>query len=438
MPELPENILRLRSIPGVGNTTVWRLLRHFGSADAVLNANTHDLAAALTTSGSALSHEKIERIQHAAHFDPRPELDKAAQAGIDLIPYDDPSYPKPLLHTFDPPLLLYVRGQLTDADMVAVGIVGTRQATPYGRDSALELSGLLARGGYTIVSGLARGIDTFAHIGALKAGGRTVGVLGCGFDHMYPEENRDLALEMSRNGAVVSEFPMATAPSRETFPMRNRIIAGMAMGLLVIEAPLRSGSLITARLASEVGRSVFAIPGRVGDPGSEGCNKLIRDGATIVMSVDDIFLELNPQLEPALPELPDRKAFKKGRGKAEGKAGGKKERTQKKEEGAGRKTPGQLFASLLLPPEELKDDEEPQIATNRVAIANPPPLSREPNPKLTEEQARILSLLDAEWRNADDLTAASGLPAGRVVAALAMLKIMRLADQMPGQLYRRK
>lgn len=402
MPELTENLIRLRSAPGIGNATVWRLIRHFGSADAVLSAPPEALA-----SVKGLTPEKRERIRSAARFDPRPEMERAAQAGIDILPYDDPGYPQPLLHTFDPPLLLYVRGALTREDMVAVGIVGTRRTTPYGRDSALELSALLARGGYTIVSGLARGIDTFAHIGAMNAGGRTVGVLGCGFDHMYPEENRDLALEMSSRGAVISEFPMAAPPTRETFPMRNRIIAGMALGLLVIEAPLRSGSLITARIANEIGRSVFAVPGRVGDPGAEGCNKLIRDGATMVMSVDDIFTELNPSLP--LPRLPNPRDRKKKR----------------------------------QPEPEPEPESKPEPKPKAPKKAPPPPpaapeLDRKPNPRLSAEQAKILSVLTGEWQNADAICAASGLPAGKVVAALAMLKIMRLAEQNPGQMYKRK
>ncbi|MDR3077470.1 MAG: DNA-processing protein DprA, partial [Planctomycetota bacterium] len=281
MAELTENLLLLKDAPGVGNTIVWRLLKEFGSADGVFGASAEAL-----TRVRGVTLEKAAGILEAGRRDPRPELEKAAEAGINVIPYDDPSYPKPLLHSFDPPVILYVRGALADEDQVAVGIVGTRQATPYGRERALELSAALARGGYTVVSGLARGIDTFAHIGALNAGGRTAGVLGCGFSHMYPEENRDLALEMSRNGVVISEFSMDTRPSRETFPARNRFIAGLSLGLLVIEAPLRSGSLITARLANENGRVVFAVPGRVGDPGSEGCNKLIRDGAVMVTGPD--------------------------------------------------------------------------------------------------------------------------------------------------------
>lgn len=434
MPELTENCIRLRSAPGVGNAIIWRLLRYFGNADRVLGASHAQLTAV-----KGVTSEKARLILDSTRFDPRPEMESAVRAGVDVIPYDDPSYPKPLLHSFDPPLVLYVRGKLTLDDQVAAGIVGTRRASPYGRDSALELSASLSRGGYTIVSGLARGIDTFAHIGALNAGGRTVGVLGCGFDHMYPEENRDLALEMTRSGAVISEFSMATPPSRETFPTRNRIIAGMALGLLVIEAPLRSGSLITARLANEIGRTVFAIPGRVGDPGAEGCNKLIRDGAVIVTSIDDIFCELNPSL--SLPRLPNPQDYKKKPAARDdddkptvnsGLFGGKAAATP-----AEARAPRQKEADTSTAPdrrEEMHKAAKAAPVREESVVSDLP----RPRPKLTPEQEKVLTLLDGDWRNADDICASSGLPAGKVIATLAMLKLMRLAEQNPGQMYRRR
>ena len=406
MAELPENLIRLKTVPGVGNAILWRLLRRFGGSDGVLGATEAALA-----SVKGVTAEKARLVLDSARFDPRPEMEKAARAGVDIIPYDDPDYPKPLLHSFDPPAVLYVRGRLTREDQVAVGIVGTRRASPYGREHALTLSSTLARGGYTIVSGLARGIDTFAHIGALNAAGRTVGVLGCGFDHMYPEENRDLALEMTRTGAVVSEFDMATPPSRETFPTRNRIIAGMVLGLVVIEAPLRSGSLITARLANEIGRTVFAIPGRVGDAYSEGCNKLIRDGAAMVTTADDIFNELNPSLP--LPALPEREREKK-RSASEG--------------GLFRERDGNGAAAAKEPPAR-----KPALA--RLAE---PEAAYAPRPKLDGDQRRLLDCVADEWRSIDDLAADAGLPAGRASALLAMLKLMRLIEQGPGQMYRRR
>ncbi len=403
MAELTENLIRLKTVPGVGNAILWRLLREFGGSDGVLGAPASALAAVKGMTG-----EKARLVLEAGRFDPRPEMEKAVRAGVDIIPYDDPGYPKPLLHSFDPPVVLYVRGRLIRDDQVAAGIVGTRRASPYGRDSALSLASALARGGYTIVSGLALGIDTFAHIGALNAGGRTVGVLGCGFDHMYPEENRDLALEMTRNGAVVSEFPMATAPSRDTFPTRNRIIAGMSLGLVVVEAPLRSGALITARLANEIGRTVFALPGRMGDANSEGCNKLIRDGASVITGADDIFNELNPALP--LPEMPRRESAK---------------RTGKAESG------GRLFE-----PEKPVAGNRPRPENAEPKPAVPKGGNPAPNPKLNDEQRLVLGCLTGDWQTVDELTRASGVPAGRTSAALAMLRLVRLAEQGPGQTYK--
>ncbi|MCC8190863.1 MAG: DNA-processing protein DprA [Planctomycetes bacterium] len=403
MAELTENLIRLKSVAGVGNIILWRLIQQFGNSDRVFGATESQLRQV-----SGVSQDKARRILAAVSHDPRPELEKAVAAGIEIIPYDDPSYPRPLLFTPDPPVVLYVLGRLLPQDQVAVGIVGTRRASGYGRDTALSLSGTLARGGYTIVSGLARGIDTFAHIGALNAGGRTVGVLGCGFDHMYPEENRDLALEMTRSGAVISELPMATGPSRETFPARNRIIAGMSLGLLVVEAPVKSGAIITARVANDNGRTVFAVPGRVGDANSEGCNKLIRDGAVMVTTPDDIFDELNPSLPP--PETPDRDRTLRPR--------------SRRSTGRTRPQGGDGNGS----------GEEP--ATAVTPTENAPTLATAPTPDLTEDQAAILAALSGEWNSVDDIISASGVAAGRATASLAMLKIKRLVEQGPGQVYR--
>ncbi|MCD8141241.1 MAG: DNA-processing protein DprA [Planctomycetaceae bacterium] len=407
MPELTENLIRLRTVQGVGNAIIWRLLHHFGDADRVLGASESDLRAV-----KGVSPALAGRIARAGQFDPRDEMDKAVRAGVEIIPYDDAGYPAPLRHMFDPPVVLYVRGRLIPEDGVAVGIVGTRHYSRYGKENALSLSAALARGGFTIVSGLARGVDTFAHTGALQAGGRTIGVLGCGFDHMYPEENRDLALEMTRSGAVITEFSMATPPSRDTFPVRNRIIAGMSLGLLVVEAPLRSGSLITARLANDIGRTVFAVPGRMDDARSEGCNRLIRDGAVMVLGVDDIFRELNPQLrdEPEDMSPPPRK------------------------KPARSVSPKVVEASLNAARQEVRETQQRDKPPSRPVTAAVP--LRKPSPDLGDNERAVLACLTPEWMVVDDLTAACGLDAGKATAALAMLRLRRLAEQGPGQTYR--
>lgn len=397
---MTENLIRLRSVRGVGNATLWNMLRRFGSADGVLGASVPELRGI-----RGVTQELAEAVLRAGSFDPRPEMEHAVAEGVDILPYDDPEYPAPLLHSFDPPSVLYVRGRLTREDWVAVGIVGTRNMSKYGRDQALELAAALAAGGYTVVSGLARGVDTFAHIGALNAKGRTVGVLGCGFDHMYPEENRDLAVEMTRSGAVVTEFSMGTPPSRDTFPVRNRIIAGMVLGLLVIEAPLRSGSLITARLANEIGRTVFAIPGRMDDARSEGCNKLIRDGAVMVTTVDDIFTELNPQLP--LPGLPDKKKHRKKTG------------TEKPETAARAEKPGEAAAA----PEPAPEKQKP---------------AKKQIPKLDPEQQRIFNAVTPDWIKLHAIAEQVDLSQEKTMSALALLKLMRLVEQGEGQSYKRR
>jgi DNA processing protein len=213
--------------------------------------------------------------------------------GVRLIPWSDPLYPLNLSYIYDPPFLLYVKGSLEKEDEKAVAVVGTRRATVYGKIVARRLARELAREGITVVSGMARGIDTAAHEGALEEGGRTIAVLGCGVDLVYPPENSSLAEEIIKKGAVISEFPLGTRPFAHNFPRRNRIISGLSRGVVVVEAPYKSGALITADCALEQGREVFAIPGTITSPCSRGTNRLIKEGAKIVEDVSDILEELN-------------------------------------------------------------------------------------------------------------------------------------------------
>ena len=215
-------------------------------------------------------------------------IETALPAAIRLIPASSDEFPRALRDVAGMPPALYVRGELRDADALAVAIVGARRATPYGVEMAERLGGDLARRGVTIVSGLARGIDTAAHRGALRAGGRTVAVLGCGADVAYPKENARLAAEIAERGALVSEFPPGTPPLPQHFPLRNRVIAGLALGVVVVEAAARSGSSITAGWAADLGREVMAVPGRATSELSRGCHALIKDGATLVESWEDV------------------------------------------------------------------------------------------------------------------------------------------------------
>jgi DNA processing protein len=218
--------------------------------------------------------------------------------GIDLVLRDDPAYPPALGRICDPPGVLFCRGKLEPRDELAVAIVGSRRCTVYGRQQAERLAGVLARAGLTIVSGLARGIDAAAHRGALEAGGRTLAVLGTGLAKIYPPEHAELAAAVAQNGAVLAEGPLDTAPLPGLFPQRNRIIAGLSMGVVVIEASRSSGALHTVRHALEQGREVFAVPGRIDSLASEGCHDILRDGATLVRHADDILLGLGALAAP--------------------------------------------------------------------------------------------------------------------------------------------
>ncbi|MCC6793911.1 MAG: DNA-protecting protein DprA [Candidatus Hydrogenedentes bacterium] len=277
----------LALVPGVGTAMFIRLLARFRTPEAVLNASRKSLEEVV---GPKLA-ERIAQYSDVADVAGQ----EAAMAKFDasLITLEDPAYPLRLAEIYDPPLLLYIRGRMLEAELPCVAIVGTRRATPYGTRMAEKFGRELAARGITVVSGMANGIDTAAHRGALEAGGNTIAVLGCGVDVVYPQQNADLMKEIIARGSVVSQFPMGTSPSPGHFPYRNRIISGMSLGTLVIEAPLSSGALITARQAAEQGREVFAIPGQIGVTNSQGPHLLIREGAKLVESVEDILVELD-------------------------------------------------------------------------------------------------------------------------------------------------
>jgi DNA processing protein len=237
-------------------------------------------------------------------FDPEKETAKAEEQGIELLPFGDPRYPLLLKESSDPPFLLYVRGEILESDQAAVAIVGSRHPTLYGKEQARRFAAKLSRWGMTIVSGFARGIDKESHEGALSVShGRTIAVLGSGLDVIYPKEHRDLYEEIAERGALVSEFALGTPPLAENFPKRNRIIAGLSLGILVVEAHSRSGSLITAHLAAEEGREVFALPGRIDQLQSRGTHRLIKEGAALVESPEEILEAVAPQLWPLVRKI---------------------------------------------------------------------------------------------------------------------------------------
>lgn len=235
--------------------------------------------------------------------DIKDEIRKIKDKGVELIHMNHPYYPDSLKNIHDPPLCLYMKGSILPQDYMAIAIVGTRRPTIYGRKVAEALAAELSSAGFTIVSGMARGIDSVSHSTALKRGGRSIGVLGCGIDVIYPRENSHLFTDAAASGAVVSEFPMGTGPEKKNFPQRNRVISGLSLGTVVVEAAEKSGSLITARFAMEQGREVFAVPGNINSPVSAGTNNLIKQGAKLVGNANDVLEEFEQLLTQGLKHV---------------------------------------------------------------------------------------------------------------------------------------
>ena len=371
--------LALKSIDGVGNVGMKKLVDACGSARRVFSAPVEKLKA-IGGIGSTL----IARIKAFDDWDKVDrELEKVAKLQAFILHYQDPLYPAALLNIYDFPPLLYVKGKL-DPDDVYIAVVGSRMASSYGRYTTEKLCREMGMQGINIVSGMARGIDSAAHRGALAGKGRTVAVLGCGLDIVYPPENADLMEEIASRGAVVTEFPLGTQPNGPNFPARNRIISGMSLGVVVVEATDKSGSLITARMALEQGREVFAVPGSIDASGSKGTNRLIKDGAKLVESVDDILEELLPQIAGRREQTPSTKTDKK--------------RTERK---------GVKASSA--------DDN------------------------LMEENERTLfRMISSDPVDADSLIAASGLGTGTVLTTLMNLELKGRIRQLPGKTFIRK
>jgi len=293
--------LALNMVPGVGPVAYRNLLDQFKDPQRVFAASSRDLA---TIEG--IGEKTIKAIKDfPAQEIGENELSKAERLGVSILTVGDQSYPRNLLQIYDHPPLLYVRGKLREKDSLGVAIVGSRKGSPYGRVVTKRICKELSSAGVTVVSGMARGIDTIAHLGALEAGGRTIAVLGCGVDIVYPPENKKVFFDIIDHGAVVSEFPLSTPPEGKNFPRRNRIISGLSLGVVIVEATADSGSLITAFHALEQGRDVFAVPGNVDVATSQGTNRLIKQGAKLVEGVHDIMTEIFPQYEGnALDEEP--------------------------------------------------------------------------------------------------------------------------------------
>jgi DNA processing protein len=360
--------LSLKLIPELGNRSLLRLLRHFKTPEAVLRANAAEIAAVpglKETARAALRRKAMIR-------SPEAEWETLRQRGIDLLCLNDPQYPANLAAIPDPPAVLFVRGALEARDLVSVAVVGSRAASPMGLIFTERLCGDLAQAGVTVVSGLAVGIDSSAHRGALKARGRTLAVLGCGLDVDYPRDNVKLREAIAEAGAILTEFPLGTPPAPGHFPMRNRIISGLALGVVVVEAAHRSGSLITARLALEQGREVFAVPGMAQHYRSVGPHRLLKEGAKLVESAEDILEEIRPLIRPSRMSRADA-------------------------------------------------DAEVEKAAG--------------TPTVTSEEASLLGALDLHPRHIDEICRALQWPVSRVMSTLLALELKGAVRQLPGQYF---
>jgi DNA processing protein len=290
--------LALNFIPDIGPVLAGRLLSAFGSPENIFQVSVRELKQVEdigeTRAKNIISFNQWDIVDR--------EIEKAEKNRVQLIPGNDSAYPEIMKRIHGAPTVLYVKGELKDTDRYAVAMVGSRISSDYGMRVAERMSQKLSSSGLTVVSGMARGIDSVSHKGALKAGGRTIAVLGSGLDVPYPPENRRLMNEIAVSGAVISEFPFGTLPNKENFPRRNRIISGLSLGVIVIEAALDSGSLITVAYALEQGREVFAVPGNITSRNSKGTNDLIKKGAKLVESAEEVIDELSPQIKGILRE----------------------------------------------------------------------------------------------------------------------------------------
>ncbi|MFH1075462.1 MAG: DNA-processing protein DprA [Pseudomonadota bacterium] len=289
-PEEYISWLSLKSVPGIGNRTFKRLLIHCGSPENVFATPIEELVERRLV--SQIVAAGIVKLKDSAWA--REEIKEVKRRGLRLVSFADDAYPHYLRCIPDPPPVLYVHGTLSPAGQASIAIVGTRNPTQYGLDMTKELASGLAKQGFLIVSGMARGIDTAAHKWTLESSGKTLAVLGCGLGTVYPAENKALFHRIGETGAVVSEFPVAASPEPHHFPIRNRVISGISLGSIVVEASAKSGSLITAQYALEQGRTVFSVPGSVRSVKSAGTHKLIKQGGVLIERVEDVLMELEP------------------------------------------------------------------------------------------------------------------------------------------------
>lgn len=390
----------LAELPGLKGPERLALLRHFGSPEDLFFADREELllAEGVTPDRAELA---LNRDLSAADR----ILADCQRLGQRILTIQDAEYPQRLRNIFDPPLVLYVKGRMPVMDEeAAVAVVGTRKCTPYGVACAERLSQELAACGAVVVTGLARGVDSAAARGALRAGGAVVGVTGSGLDVIYPPENGDLYADVAAAGVLLSEYPPGSPPDKPHFPVRNRIMSGLSVAALVVEAPEHSGALITARLALEQGREVYAVPGPIGAPISVGCNRLIRDGAGLAAEGWDILRDFQERFPEKL-------------------------------------RPAKNLPAWTPLPTRRRSAPEPRQKPEAVpeAVSKPEKALRTVSPEgLTDDQIALLRVLETENPiQVDDLIQTTGIPARRVSSALTMLEIDGMAEQHSGKRYTR-
>jgi DNA processing protein len=392
------SLIHLNLIQGVGLKTVQVLRDVFGTAERTLRATADELMKI-----DGLSPAMCDLlIRKPVLYPIERELELINEYGCQVLTLYDDAYPLHLKQIDTPPLVLYIKGELTPEDSLSISLVGSRNARDYGRKVSYRLSYQLAQRGLTVVSGLAKGIDTAAHRGALEAGGRTIAVMGNGLSVIYPAMNRDLVKKIEASGALVSEFPIAVKPKPGNFPRRNRIISGLTLGTVVVEASNRSGALITARLAGEQGREVFAVPGEIFSELSTGTHRLINNGAKLVNTVDDLLNEL-PQ--HALNQIQS-------------------------------PTPVSLMSGIdtessqeRVPPVE-KDD--PKLTATQPP-AEVQPVQSAPPPDLTSDEKTVFDAIESPSSHIDTIVRATQLPISQVSSILLMLELKGIVQQLPGK-----
>ena len=381
-----EALIALNMMAGIGSVTVLRIMERFGSAVAIFELSEAELAS-VSGVGSLRAAKIVGELNCVPY---KEEIERAEKSSVKFVTLADDDYPEILRNIADPPPALYVAGDTKVLNKSGCAIIGTRHASMYGRETARRFGYQVAAAGYSVISGFARGIDTEAHAGAIQAGGVTVAVLGSALDKMYPQENKKFAREViEKGGAIITEYPFGRSANRQTFPQRNRIVSGMSRGVLVIESPLRSGTLITVALALEQGRVVMAVPGRIDSRTSMGSNRLIREGARLVTSVDDVFEELQDLF-----------------------AGVRSEERGVRSTQGGEGTEGV---------EECDDQYRTKI----------PEIALSPNERKVFKQ-----ILD-EGSYADSIMRASGVESGKVNSILVSLQIKRVVKVYPGGLFKR-